>query len=238
MRLLTKSEIDIVAGGWGQSSITVTAPEPWWPPLDDGNGNDPNPDPSGPWSGGGDGGNNPDPDSPCEQDAKEDALASAISDLIKQQPDWHEREYGALVVRYDDGTYGVTGLARGQTVAEARALGLDAPQTAFSYNGPGTIVGAIHSHPDVGYNAAEDIQNQYPSYYLDSSGKPSGDYGLFDALIGHDSRFPTSADQFTHYVLGPDGVLREFSLKDGHLNPSNDTNPASRSNLAADRPCG
>jgi hypothetical protein len=165
----------------------------------------------------------PPPETPCERDAAEDAIATSAANLIKSMPDWHEREYGALIVRYPDGNYGLQELTRGETVAEALYrfnnlhIGPAAPQTKFSFSdiGQGVIVGAIHNHPDKGYTDAEDIENQYPSYYDNA-----GDYGNFEALIG------------------PDGVLREFNLADGHLNPSNDPNPASRSNLAADRPCG
>lgn len=56
MRLLTQSEIDIVAGGGGSSNDwtwTVTAPHDW-PDYDDpSNYNDPNPDGAGPSGGGG-----------------------------------------------------------------------------------------------------------------------------------------------------------------------------------------
>lgn len=161
--------------------------------------------------------------------------------MIKQQPDWNAREYGALIVRYQDGSYGVTALARGETVAEAGARASAAGQTGFapqiSYKyastGGAVIVAAIHSHPDIGYNNADDTNNRYPSYY-----GGSGDYGNFDKLVGSDGRFVSSPDQFTHYILGPDGVLREYNLKDGHLNPNNDPNPGVRSTLTADRPCG
>ncbi len=180
-------------------------------------------------------------DSPCEQDAKEDEIARGVEGLIKQQPDWNAREYGALIVRYQDGSYGVTALARGETVAEAKARAIAAGQTGFSpqlaykytSEGGAVIVAAIHNHPDVDYNRSEDMKNRYPSY-----DNGSGDYGNFDKLIGRDVRLVSSVDQFTHYILGPDGVLREFNLKDGHLNPRNDPNPGMRSNLAADRPCG
>ena len=199
---------------------------------------------SGGGGGGGDGPppvNPPPPETPCERDAMEDSLAQALSDMIKSHSDWNAREYAASIIRYADGNYGITALTPGETMAEAQARATAAGQTSWA---PEThfpvgeipagamVVGVIHNHPDVGYTNAEDITNRYPSY----NPGYDGDYNTFDTLVGHDSRF-ASADQFTQYILGPDGVLREFGYSEGHVNAATDANAASRSDLTADRPC-
>lgn len=174
----------------------------------------------------------------CAADLAVDMIARQIEALIKATPDWNAREYGAIIYMVD-GEVRMGPLTRGMTVAEAVALGLDAPQTRFSTPsdlGNGVILAVVHSHPDVGYTNAEDLQNNYPSYYTGSDGNASGDYATFESLVGSDSRFSNSA-AFAQYILGPDGVLREFNARDGRLNPVNDPNAASRSNLVSDRPC-
>lgn len=89
----------------------------------------------------------------------------------------------------------------------------------------------IHSHPSTG-DAQLDLTNRYPS---DNPGA-AGDNQTVDALVGHDSR-SAPADEFTQYILGPDGVLREFNLANDHITKENDNNPCSRSDLTADRKC-
>jgi hypothetical protein len=169
----------------------------------------------------------------CEVDNKVDFAAQQISNAIKAMPDWNEREYAAIVWMTPDGQIHTSALDRGQTVAEALALGQTAPATNITVpnlNG-GIILAVVHSHPDIGYDAAGDLENRYPS------DRPTdGDYTTFEALVGHDARFSNNA-AFAQYILGPDGVLREYNAKDGRINPTNDTDPNSRSNLAKDRPC-
>lgn len=240
LRPLTGEEWNLISGGgW-----TVWAPEPLWDRDEwedywshdrdnDGGGND---------SGGGDDSGPYDYNTwlqgECAADLEVDMKARQIEALIKATPDWNEREYGAVIYMVN-GEVRMTALARGMTVAEAVAAGLDAPRTVIPVPadlGDGVILAVIHSHPDVGYTAAEDLDNHYPSSYLNSNGTPGGDYGLFNSLVGSDSRFGNSA-AFAQYILGPDGVLREFNARDGTLNRNNDPNAANRSNLASDRPC-
>jgi len=64
----------------------------------------------------------------CLADETTDALAKQIEALIKAQPDWNAREYGAVI--YMVGNEIKMGpLISGMTVAEARAAGLSAPET-------------------------------------------------------------------------------------------------------------
>ena len=85
----------------------------------------------------------------------------------------------------------------------------------------------MHNHPDIGYNNAEDLVNHYPSY---NGPVDDSDYLTFQSLVGVDDRF-ASTESFSLYVLGPDGVLREFDLKDGQLSQTNDSDPNSRDDL-------
>jgi proteasome lid subunit RPN8/RPN11 len=226
-RELSASEIDLVAGGetiyitgrrvtygyggWGGGDGYDTEPRY----------DDPPPTP-------------PPPVSECELDAAKDTAAQTIAAEIKAKADWTSREYGALVLRDASGYIWFGELNAGETVAEALARATAAgspdyaPQISFGSVPAGyTVVGVVHSHPDIGYNAAEDAQNKYPS---------ADDYSNFAALVGTDSRFSTVA-QFTHYIVGPDGVLREYDLSEGVVTPLNDTKAATRADLASDRPC-
>jgi len=240
-RELSADELSFIAGG-DPGDIVVTA-SPWGGYYGSGGGGGGGGGYGTSGGGGGGGGgdspppvNPPPPETPCERDAMEDTLAQALSDLIKSHPDWNSREYAASIIRYADGNYGVSALAQGDTYAEAQAREPGSPpQTTFaigSLAGGAVVVGIIHNHPDIGYSDAEDLENRYPSY----NPGYNGDYNTFDKLVGQDPRF-ASADQFTQYILGPDGVLREFGYLEGHLSYAADTNAASRSDLTADRPC-
>jgi len=170
--------------------------------------------------------------SECELDNQVDFKAQLVAAAIKAMPDWNEREYAAVIYMVN-GEIRVGPLLRGMTVAEAQAAGLNAPRTdiyAPPDLGDGIILAVVHSHPDVGYDGAADVRNRYPS------GHVGGDYDSFDAVVGSDPRFTNNAG-FAQYILGPDGLLREFNAKDGRINSANDQNPDGRTNLAADRPC-
>jgi len=229
-RELSASEIDLVAGG---ETIYITGRRVWGG--------------YGGWGGGGDGYDTepryedpetpetpPPPVSPCELDAAKDTAAQSLANEIKAKADWTSREYAGLILRDSSGYIWFGELQAGETVAEAlvRATAAGspdyAPQTSFGSVPAGyTVVGVVHSHPDIGYNNAQDAQNKYPS---------ADDYSNFSALVGTDSRFSTQA-QFTQYIVGPDGVLREYDFTEGNVTPLNDTKAATRADLASDRPC-
>jgi len=237
LRDLSPAEKKLVAGGLGTTGgITVVGPpydpwnEPWYPGL-------PN-DPGYGYGGGGGGSGGPTDFldnyyDQCTLDNKVDFKAQQIANLIKTMPDWNEREYGAMIYMTPDGEVRMSILYRGQTVAEAVALGQSAPHTTIGWpsdlNG-GVVLAIIHSHPDVGYGNQQDLDNRYPS------SDPGADYDTFDQLVASDPRFSNNAG-FAQYILGPDGQLREFNARDGRITRLNDPNPSSRTNLAADRPC-
>jgi hypothetical protein len=170
----------------------------------------------------------------CHADSEADLLAREIENQIKSQPDWNAREYGALIYVNGNGNLKIGTLTRGMTVAEAQRAGFGAPRTTFStptdLGSSGYIVAAVHSHPDIGYSSRFDLENRYPS----NNPGDDGDYQTFARLIGADSRFTNSAE-FSQYILGPDGILREFNFSEGIVNRSNDKNPMSRSDLSSDR---
>lgn len=163
-----------------------------------------------------------------------DFAAQQIANLIRSQPDWNEREYGAVVYQVGN-EIRVGPLTRGQTVQEAIDAGLDAPRTNIQLPadlGNGVILAVVHSHPNVGYEDVQDVENRYPSDH---------DYDEFDARVSSgslasDPRFANNV-AFAQYVLGSDGILREFNKKDGRLTLSNDMTPDSRDDLYLDRPC-
>jgi len=168
----------------------------------------------------------------CETDRNIDSLAQQVADMIRSQSDSNAREYGAVIYYDTSGNLKMGTLTPGQTVAEAISAGLGAPETRLSVPsdlGLGGIVAVVHSHPDIGYNNSEDIQNRYPSNNPGSN----GDYQTFNALVGS-SGFGNSAI-FAQYILGPDGVLREFNASEGIVTASTDSNPSDRENLSSDR---
>jgi len=141
-------------------------------------------------------------------------LILRAAELIRQKPDWKEREYAALVYVDQYGRLKLDIILVGETVAEARASGTYPPRTIITLPediGMGFVVGLIHSHADVGYDDAADLQNRYPS---------SGDYDYLDRNRS-DPAF-RSYELFWHYILGPDGKVREFSVDDGQVDPNND----------------
>lgn len=162
-----------------------------------------------------------------------DLIARQIEALIKAQPDWNAREYGAVIYMVDNEVR-MGPLIRGETLAEAQAAGRTEPTTRIPIPtdiGDGVILAVVHSHPDFGYEPNEDLGNYYPSDRPDS-----GDYYGMEQFVGSDTRFGNNA-AFAQYILGPDGVLREFNFSDGRVTKDNDTDPEGRSDLAKDRPC-
>jgi hypothetical protein len=184
----------------------------------------------------------------CSIDLKADIAARQVEQLIKSQPDWNSREYGAIIYMTGNGDIKIGPLSRGDTVAEAQARAIAngetsyAPRTSIALPGEfggwanddparPLILAVVHSHPDIGYTAREDLLNYYPS---------DGDYFNMAKWMEDDSRFSNYFSNhagFAQYILGPDGTLREFNAKDGKITAANDSDPNSRSYLAKDRPC-
>jgi len=101
----------------------------------------------------------------------------------------------------------------GSTVAEVGQFaqaGLGITQDMLN----GEILGFIHNHPDIGYNSSEDRDNRNPS---------AGDWGAYHQLISNH----VAASDLSIYILGPDGVLREFHASDEsrHTAENNPSNP-------------
>lgn len=171
----------------------------------------------------------------CEIENQTDYAAQQIANAIKGQIDWDAREYGAIIY-LQNGVVMMGPLVAGMTVAEAAAAGLSAPETRISLpadfvTGRDLILAVVHSHPDIGYDATEDSLNRYPSDY-----PGGGDYFFFDNVVGSDPWFSASGI-FAQYILGPDGLLREFNSFEGRLSPANDPDPDARINLGLDNLC-
>ena len=193
MRALTSEELGQCAGGI--ETVTVVASRITFS-----------------WSGGGysydDGrdqydSSNPRTQSDYTQEEVVDGFAYAIQQDILAQSDHNEREY-ATVIYWDPASSEIRALplTRGQTVSEATLLNPNGgpPETRISLadtNG-GHILAIIHSHPDIGYDSAEDERNREPS--------PGDDQLAYDLIrTGR-----AAADEFAHYIVGPDGKLREY----------------------------
>ena len=84
----------------------------------------------------------------CNMDSLVDSQAQQIMNLIKAQPDWNLREYGAVVYMVG-GEIRISPLSRGESVAEAIAAGRQSQETNIqppSDLGDGVILAVVHSH--------------------------------------------------------------------------------------------
>lgn len=221
----TDVEDVVVVGDWEFPPLIPYSPGGGSPP--DGSG-----DPTGGGGGGGGGTPQPPPDTACQVDEAMDGIAKLIEAMIKAMPDWNAREYGALILRDANGNIHVGQLMRGETMSESLLAGRDAPRLAYQSSIPSgwTVVGTVHSRPDEGYDNLQDIENRYPSSYAGG-----GNYGKLQNFVSVSQNFASPAT-FDQYILGPDGILREFNWSEGVVGQVNDSRP-NRSDLSSDRPC-
>ena len=141
------------------------------------------------------------PDPEVEKEQLTDMAACALAKDIMAQPDWKEREYGAVIYINKDGELKSAGLARGETRAEAQQDGRNQAEIRIPPPADlegGRIVAIIHNHPDIGFNEQEDMGNLRPS---------DRDWAGALNLVGNHI---AETYDFAHYILGPDGGLREY----------------------------
>lgn len=212
-RELSPLEMEIVAGGI-TTLDRVDALPGWDNPYDVGNGgwgDDWYDYYDGPYdSGGGGGGDSDTPPCTCtahnaaEVDAISDAFASKIARDIKAQPDWNQREYVSVIYKATDGHLAVGALQRGEGVyatIDFPALGISASQ----------VVGVVHNHPDsISSDPRGDNINRFPSQPGSGALNGLSDWQAADAIVGAGA----DASTLSLYILGPDGVLREYDYSD------------------------
>lgn len=204
-RELTPLEMEIVTGG------TVTLEKVivwgWNNPYDvtnrggDYNWQDYYDVPSdGGYSGGGG-----DPDEYCtcvahtaqEVEDRTDALASKLARDILAKADYQNREYVAVIYRTSSGGIAVTQLYPGNM--SSAPLG----SAIAEAGGAANVIGVVHNHPQAMVNNSADPTasaaiNQLPS---------DGDWSNAASVFGNRT-------DVAYYVLGPDGVLREYEYAD------------------------
>jgi hypothetical protein len=203
MRELSKQELELITGGIQTLDTIVVTASPYWGDFGftdlwhDWWSYEVNEDYYG--DGGGGGGGDPPPPSCQSHDAAtvdgySDQLASQASRDIKAKPDYNNREYATVLYRDGTGTIRSSTTIQGGSNGESVSINLQALGIAA-----GQIVGMVHNHPSGIYSTstAEATINRHPS---------SGDWAAADQIVA------AGADPaiFTHYIIGTDGVLREY----------------------------
>lgn len=218
MRVLTSHEIDLIAGGWGSSTlqfpsndddeIIVRGPRIGGPiagpdfgggypgdpsDLGSGNGGDPN-------SGGGESSN------PVARHEKtcgtESGAAVQIANHIKgvgesrplfyNQGNWTKWEFTAVVTQIEEGVFGALNAMIYSNASETFAV---TPSAVGSQ-----AVGMIHNHPDGYGGPASDLDNRYPS---------SRDWAGLEQLAKQSGNANPSL-----WIIDYEGTVREFKMSE------------------------
>lgn len=166
-------------------------------------------------------------------EAEVDALAEEIADEIRtrhndiQNP--NNVEMGAFILRIQNanGSFQTVRVNR-LTTGRTGAVSLDGMYAQAQREFPGidasNIVGAAHLHPsgpvgsppqfDTDGNLSDlDFGNLMPSH-PNTMVSPRNDWEALSRFVQSRGRSDTSG--LSHYILGPDGILREFDYIDGH----------------------
>jgi hypothetical protein len=210
IRLLTPEELALISGGAQVDTndlppVEVRPPDDWGPNPGPPDIIDPILDP-GPGDNGGGGGG----ESTYEQvDGAADTVARSVEAMIRADPAYQSREIGAVIYRDPaTGEIKATALTYGAVnTPDQLSLPLgDAGITASD------VVGIIHSHPANALEGATHEVNKYPSDNRAVNGQNynGGDWAAADLLRDNGM----NPDTFRHYIIGPDGVTREYNFND------------------------
>ena len=113
---------------------------------------------------------------------------------------WTQVEFGAVIVRNADGSYGALNDA---------IYSNDSPSQAHLPSFEGSdAVGIWHNHSTRG-DPDQQMTDRYPSSYPDSRGDWDALQRLHDAVAPNNPNFNPSL-----WITGPDGITREFKLSD------------------------
>lgn len=214
IRPLSPEELVLISGG-AQVDTNDLPPIEVRPPGDDGwpdigppdftDPYDPYPNP-GDRDGGG-GGTSPTPYE--EIDGQVDAVARDVEALIKADPGYLNREIGAVLYRD-----AVTGEIRHTALTYGAVNTPDQLSLPLGDAGikASDVVGIIHSHPANALEEATHEVNKYPSDNRTVNGQSytGGDWAVADLLRDNGM----SQETFRHYIIGPDGVTREYDFND------------------------
>ncbi|MBE5271631.1 hypothetical protein JAK58_02725 [Stenotrophomonas maltophilia] len=215
IRELSLEELALVSGG-AQMDTTDLPPVDALPPDDGGWPDIDPPDWTDPWDpgdgggGGGGGGGGEAPPSAYEQvDAQADTVAREVEALIKADPGYQSQELGTVI--YRDAVTGeikTSPLARGDA---SNPGAISYPLLEWGIT-PGQVVGIIHSHPAGVFPSETHEVNKYPSDNRTVGGVAyeGGDWGVADLLRDNGM----NAEEFRYYIIGPDGVTREYDFND------------------------
>lgn len=215
LRPLSPDDMLLLAGGRG-SEFTVTGPDPWDPTLPN------DPDPDGPYGNGGGGGGQTGSWTSSEQVADhqqdcgtEDGAVVQVAKHVKGTPpgagpdnplisggaDWTHIEYGAVIARNPDGSFGALNDAIYSNGAPNYVL--------LPISGGADIQGLWHNH----ITSADPIQqmvNRYPSVYEPNE---RSDWTMLQDLKDHVAPNDPDYDP-SMWITGPDGATREFKLSE------------------------
>ncbi|HEX8238551.1 MAG TPA: hypothetical protein VF574_02300 [Allosphingosinicella sp.] len=107
--------------------------------------------------------------------------------------DWTKVEFGALIVKNSDGSFGAFN--------DLIYSNDDARYVLVPYNSTQPIQGFWHTHPAGADSAGQQAINRYPSPF---------DWNVLSQIAGRSS----SVSDPSLWVTGPDGVTREFKLSE------------------------
>jgi len=214
IRPLSSEELALISGG-AQVDTTDLPPIDVRPPGDDGWPDIGPPDFTDPYDpfpnpGDRDGGGGGSSLTPYEEiDGAVDTVARSVEALIKADPGYLNQEIGAVLYRDP---------ATGEIKATALTYGaVNAPdQLSLPLGDAGIkasdVVGIIHSHPANAFDPEELEVNKYPSDNRVVDGVPygGGDWAAADLLRDNGM----NPETFRHYIIGPDGVTREYDFND------------------------
>ncbi|MET4678739.1 hypothetical protein [Stenotrophomonas rhizophila] len=214
IRELSWEELSLISGG-AQVDTTDLPPvdalppdDDGWPDIDPPDWTDPY-DPGGGDGGGGGGGGGGSPSAYELVDGQADAVARDVEALIKADPGYQSQELGTVLYRD-----AVTGEIKSSPMVRGDASNPGAISYPLSEWGitAAQVVGIIHSHPAGVFPSETHEVNKYPSdnRTVDGVTYEGGDWGVADLLRDHGM----NADEFRHYIIGPDGVTREYDFHD------------------------
>ena len=176
------------------------------------------------------------------QEGDQDTIAQEVANEIialntpAGNPD--NLEYGAYVLRLPDGTYAATPLTPGTTGAVSLRSMMDRARTVHPDADASWVVGVVHSHPaesgpgfvnvtSIGQLSDLDYGNTMPSH-PGISGTGPNDWENARSYL--ESNGGSSVERVSHYILGPDGVLRQYMYENGH--PADSAEQTDRINQA------
>ncbi len=166
-------------------------------------------------------------------ESQRDALAENIANEIRGRHNVtgnpNNVELGAFILRIENGdgsfrTVRVSRLTRGSTGSVSLNTMLRQAQREYPGIDASNIVGAVHLHPSGpvgsppifdtdGHLSDLDFGNLMPTH-PNLVASRQNDWDSLSRFVQANGRTDTTG--LSHYILGPDGVLREYDYSDGH----------------------